>query len=82
MGQVEHSLQIRVDRLAPSGKVEENGLLTAIALVSLEAGNSVADSLGTIGRTALDDLSVKGRELAVVETDGDLRGHGCSVPTM
>ncbi len=75
MGQVERTVEIRVDRIAPSSKVDENSLLAAITLISLEAGDPVADGLGTIGRTAFSDLSVEGRELAIVEPDGDLCGH-------
>jgi hypothetical protein len=39
----------------------------------------VPHCLGTVGRTALDDLSVEGREFAVVEADGDLRAHHGSI---
>ncbi|PZS05126.1 MAG: hypothetical protein DLM56_04130 [Pseudonocardiales bacterium] len=80
MREVEHTVEIRVNRLTSSSEVEESGLLAAITLISLEAGDPVPDCLGTVGRTPLDDLSVEGGELAVVETDGDLRGHHRSVP--
>ncbi len=79
MGQVEHTVEIWIDRLAPSGKVDEDGLFPAITLISLESGDPVADGLGTIGRTTLDNLSVEGRKLTVVQTDGDLRGHDRSI---
>lgn len=75
MRAVEHAVEIGVDGLTASGKFDESGLLAAIALVSLEAGDAVPDSLRTVGGTALEDFSVEGRELAVIEADGDLRGH-------
>jgi hypothetical protein len=80
MRQVKHAVEIRVDRLAAAGQVDESGLLAAITLISLEAGDPVADGLGSVRRAALGDLSVESREFAVVEADGDLRGHLTSIP--
>jgi len=48
-------------------------------LISLEAGDPVADGLGTVGGAALGDLGVEGREFAIVETDSDLGCHGSNV---
>jgi hypothetical protein len=80
MRKVEHAGEIRVDGLTAPSEVDEDGLLAAISLLSLESGDPVSDGLRTVGRTALQDLSVEGRKLAVVETDRDLRGHHCSLP--
>jgi hypothetical protein len=80
MRQVEHTGEIRVDQLAAPSKIEENGLLTPIALISLEAGDPAPDGLRSVGRTTFHDLSVQGREFTLVEADGDLRGHERSIP--
>ena len=61
MRKVEHAVQIWVNGLTAPGKLDERGFLAAITLLSLKAGDPVPDCLGTVGRTALDDLSVKGR---------------------
>jgi len=80
MRQVEHTVEIWIDRLAPPGKVDEDGIFPAVTLISLKAGDPVAYGLGAVGSTAVGDLSIEGRELAVVETDGDLCGHARSLP--
>jgi len=82
MRQIEHTVEIWIDRLAPSGKVNEDGLFPAITLISLEAGDPVPDGLGAVSSTAVGDLGIEGRELAVVQTDGDLCGHHRSLPAM
>jgi hypothetical protein len=79
MRKVEHAVEIRVHGLAAPGKLDQRGLLAAISLLSLKSGDPVPHCLGTVGRTALDNLSVEGREFAVVEADGDLRAHHGSI---
>lgn len=79
MRQVKHTVEVWVDRLTAPREVDENGLLTAVALVSLEAGDPLANRLRPAGRTALKDLSIEGSEFAVVEANGNLRGHPPSI---
>ncbi len=80
MWQIKHTVEIGVDRLTAPGEVNENGLLTAVTLISLKTGNAMADCLGTVGCTALDNLGVENSEFAFIETDSNLRGHLPNVP--
>ena len=80
MRQIEDAVEIRVDRLTASSELDERGLFVPVALLPLEPGDPTTDGLGTIRGSALGDLGVESRELAVVETDGDLGSHPASVP--
>lgn len=78
-GQVKHSVEIGVDRLTPSGQVDQDGLFLAVALISLETGNHVADSRGAIGRTTRSNLRIESGKVAVVKTNDDLLAHDRSL---
>lgn len=81
MRQIEHAVEIRIDRLTAPGKLDESGLLASVTLISLKAGDPVTDGLGTACGTTLADLGIERRELTVVETDGNLSGHAASIPS-
>ena len=43
MRRVKYAVEIRIDRLAAPGQLDERGFLTAITLISLEARDPVAE---------------------------------------
>lgn len=75
MREIEEAVEVGVDRLAASSELEESGLFASVALIPLQAGDAVTDSLGPVERTTLGDLNVKRFQLMLLEPDGDLCCH-------
>lgn len=55
-----HTVQLGVDRLTAARELTEDGFVDAVALVTLQAGDPPADSLGAVGSSTLGDLGVQG----------------------
>lgn len=52
MRSIEQAVEVRVDSLTATSKVNQDGLLTSVALISLQSGDGSPGGLGAIGGAA------------------------------
>jgi len=61
MRQVEHRVEVGIDKLAASGELRERGVFVSVAPVALEPGDPAPNRVRTIGGASFRNLSVESR---------------------